>query len=150
MGTAPAPPALPFLNKAFETIAMAKVSASAVEARDLGFLDEDDRIVLNADHLISAAKREVLDLADGYAPPERNGNVYASGASARSALVMGIRTLQWGRYASEYDGVIAGHTATIPTGGDLPPPRAPGPSPLGAWAEGPPSGAAAPASTTAS
>ena len=119
MGTAPDTPALPFLNKAFETIAMAKVSASAVEARDLGFLDEDDRIVMNADHLISAAKREVLDLADGYAPPERDGNVYASGASARSALVMGIRTLQWGHYASEYDGVIAGHTAKILTGGDL-------------------------------
>ena len=119
MGSAPDTPALPFLNKAFETIAMAKVSASAVEARDLGFLDEDDRIVMNADHLISVARREVLDLADGYAPPERDGNVYASGASARSALVMGIRTLQWGRYASEYDGVIAGHTAKILTGGDL-------------------------------
>ena len=119
MASAPDTPALPFLNKAFETIAMAKVSASAVEARGFGFLDEDDRIVMNADHLISAARREVLDLADGYAPPERNGNVYASGASARSALVMGIKTLQWGRYASEYDGVIAGHTAKILTGGDL-------------------------------
>ena len=119
MSIAPDTPALPFLQKAFETIAMAKVSASAVEARGLGFLDEDDRIVMNADHLISAAKREVLDLADGYAPPERNGNVYASGASARSALVMGIRSLQWGRYASDYDGVIAGHTAKILTGGNL-------------------------------
>src|ERR671916_439576 len=119
MSTAPDTPALPFLNKAVETIAMAKVSASAVEARGFGFLDEDDRIVMNPDHLISAAKREVLDLSDGYAPPERDGNVYASGASARSALVMGIRTLQWGRYASEYDGVIAGHTARVLTGGDL-------------------------------
>ena len=119
MSTAPDTPALPFLNKAFETIAMAKVSASAVEARELGFLEEDDRMVMNADHLISAAKREVLDLADGYAPPERNGNVYASGASARSALVMGIKTLQWGHYASEYDGVVAGHTASILTGGGL-------------------------------
>jgi 3-hydroxyacyl-CoA dehydrogenase len=119
MRTAPDTPALPFLNKAFETIAMAKVSASAVEARGLGFLEEDDRIVMNADHLISAAKREVLDLADGYAPPERDGNVYATGASARSALVMGIKTLQWGHYASEYDGVVAGHTARILTGGDL-------------------------------
>ncbi|HKH10936.1 MAG TPA: 3-hydroxyacyl-CoA dehydrogenase/enoyl-CoA hydratase family protein [Rubrobacter sp.] len=119
MATAPDTPALPFLQKAFETIAMAKVSASAVEARGLGFLDEDDRIVMNPDHLISAAKREVIDLADGYAPPERDGNVYASGASARSALVMGIRTLQWGHYASPYDGVVAGHTARILTGGDL-------------------------------
>ena len=119
MGTASGSPALPFLQKAFETIAMAKVSASAVEARDLGFLEEDDRIVMNADHLISAAKREVLDLADGYAPPERNANVYAAGVSARSALVLGIRSLQWGRYASEYDGVVAGHTAKILTGGGL-------------------------------
>ena len=119
MADAPDTPALPFLNKAFETIAMAKVSASAIEARELGFLEEYDRICMNADHLISAAKREVLDLADGYAPPERDGNVYASGASARSALIMGVKTLQWGRYASEYDGVIAGHTAKILTGGDL-------------------------------
>jgi len=117
--TAPNTPALPFLQKAFETIAMAKVSASAIEARELGFLDEDDRIVMNADHLIHAAKREVLDLADGYAPPERDHNVYAGGITARSALVMGIRTLQWGRYASEYDGVIAGHVARVLTGGDL-------------------------------
>ena len=119
MATAPGSPALPFLQKAFETIALAKVSASAVEARELGFLEEDDRIVMNADHLISTAKREVLDLADGYAPPDRNANVYASGASARSALVLGIRSLQWGRYASEYDGEIAGHTAKILTGGEL-------------------------------
>lgn len=119
MAAAPDTPALPFLNRAFETIAMAKVSASAVEARGLGFLEEDDRIVMNPDHLISAAKREVLDLSDGYAPPERNANVYAAGASARSALVMGIKTLQWGRYASSYDGVVAGHTAKILTGGDL-------------------------------
>src|SRR3712207_2132646 len=57
---------LPFVQKAFETIAMAKTSSSALEAREMGFLDEDDRVVMNADHLLSAAKREVLDLADGY------------------------------------------------------------------------------------
>ena len=119
MATAPGSPALPFLQKAFETIAMAKVSASAVEARGLGFLEDDDRIVMNADHLISAAKREVEDLADGYAPPDHDDNVYAGGVTARSALVLGIRTLQWGRYASEYDGTIAAKTAKILTGGDL-------------------------------
>ena len=112
-------PPLPFLQKAFETIAMAKVSGSALEARDLGFLDEDDRVVMNADHVLSAAKRETLDLADGYSPPEKNQNVYASGKTTRAALEMGVKTLQWGRYASEYDGVVAGHTARILTGGDL-------------------------------
>jgi len=117
--TAGGTPPLPFLQKAFETIALAKASSSALEARDLGFLDEDDRVVMNAGHLLSAARREVFDLADGYTPPERGKNVYAAGKAARAALEVQIKTVRWGRYASEYDGVVAGHVARVLTGGDL-------------------------------
>jgi 3-hydroxyacyl-CoA dehydrogenase len=117
--TAPNTPPLPFLQKAFEQIALAKTATSALEAKDMGFLTPNDRVVMNADHLISAAKREVLDLADGYAPPERGANVYASARSAKAALEMGVKTMQWGHYASDYDGVIAGHVAHVITGGDL-------------------------------
>jgi len=85
----------------------------------MGFLTQNDRIVMNADHLISAAKRETLDLADGYTPPEHTNNVYASGRTARAALEMGIKTMQWGHYASDYDGVIAAHVARVLTGGNL-------------------------------
>ena len=117
--TAPDTPPLPFLQKAFEQIALAKTATSALEAKEVGFLTEDDRIIMNADHLISTAKREVLDLADGYTPPEHGNNVYASGRTARAALEMGIKTMQWGHYASDYDGVIAAHVARILTGGNL-------------------------------
>src|SRR5215204_4431583 len=117
--TAPNTPPLPFLQKAFEQIALAKTSSSALEAQELGFLDEDDRVVMNADHLLSAARREVLDLADGYVPPERGKHVFAAGKTARAALEVQIKTVQWGRYASEYDGVIAGHVARVLTGGEL-------------------------------
>jgi 3-hydroxyacyl-CoA dehydrogenase len=117
--TAPDTPPLPFLQRAFEQIALAKTATSALEAEEMGFLNENDRIVMNADHLISAAKREALDLADGYTPPEHANNVYAAGRTARAALEMGIKTMQWGHYASEYDGVIAGHVARILTGGNL-------------------------------
>jgi 3-hydroxyacyl-CoA dehydrogenase len=117
--TAPDTPPLPFLQKAFEQIALARTATSALEAQKMGFLTENDRIVMNADHLVSAAKRETLDLADGYTPPEHANNVYAAGRTARAALEMGIKTMQWGHYASEYDGVIAGHVARILTGGDL-------------------------------
>jgi len=117
--TAPDTPPLPFLQKAFEQIALAKTTTSALEAKEMGFLTADDRIIMNADHLISAAKREALDLADGYTPPEHGNNIYASGRTARAALEMGIKTMQWGRYASDYDGVIAGHVARILTGGNL-------------------------------
>jgi 3-hydroxyacyl-CoA dehydrogenase len=119
LGVSPDATPLPFVQKAFETIAMAKTAASALEAQEMGFLDEDDRVVMNADHVLSAAKREVLDLADGYVPPEHGKNVYAAGKTTRAALEVAVKTLQWGRYASSYDGVIAGHVARVLTGGDL-------------------------------
>ena len=119
IAAAPDSPPLPFLQRSFENIAMAKVATSAVEAREMGFLDEEDRIVLGSDHVLHAAKQEVLDLADGYTPPARGKNVYAAGRSAEAALQVGVKTLQWGHYASEYDGVIAGHLAKTMTGGGI-------------------------------
>lgn len=117
--TASAVPPLPYLQRAFETIAMAKTAASALEAQEMGFLKDDDRVVMNADHLIHAAKREVQELADGYTPPARDRSIYAAGPSLRAALEMGVRTMQWSHYATEYDGVIAGHLARVLTGGDI-------------------------------
>ena len=52
------------------SVAQAKVSRSAAEARSNGFLKESDRIVMNRDNLIGEAKKEVLKMVDdGYAPP---------------------------------------------------------------------------------
>jgi 3-hydroxyacyl-CoA dehydrogenase len=112
-------PSLPYVQEVFQQIAFAKVSGSALEAKEMGFLDDDDRVVMNPDHLINAAKREVLDLADGYAPPVHHKAIYASGEAVRMALEVQVKTLQWGRYATEYDGVIAAHLARVLTGGDL-------------------------------
>ena len=54
----------------FETIAMAKVSTSAVEARRLGFLTHGDRITMNRERLLIDAKHLARAIADaGYAPP---------------------------------------------------------------------------------
>ena len=63
---------LPFLGKVFENIAMAKVSASALQAQEMGFLTDCDRIIMKGEHVLAEAKREVLALAAaGYAPPPR-------------------------------------------------------------------------------
>jgi 3-hydroxyacyl-CoA dehydrogenase len=113
-------PSLPYVQEVFEKIAMAKVSGSALEAREMGFLKEEDRVVMNGDHLIHAAKREALELADGYTSPTRDDSIYAAGTVTRGALEVGvIRPMVWGGYASEYDGVIATHLARILTGGDI-------------------------------
>jgi 3-hydroxyacyl-CoA dehydrogenase len=116
-------PPLPFAQRAFETIALAKVASSALEAREMGFLTEDDPVVMNADHLLYAAKREVLELAEDYIPPERESSVYAAGPGVRAALEVGVRTLQWGHYATEHDGVIGGHLARALTGGGISAPQ---------------------------
>jgi len=115
----PGAPPLPFVRKVFETIAMAKVSVSAIEARELGFLSDDDLIVMNPDHLIAAAKRQVLDLTEGYQRPAGGATVYAAGNAVRAALQIGVQELQWGNFASAYDGVVAGQLARVMTGGDL-------------------------------
>jgi 3-hydroxyacyl-CoA dehydrogenase len=112
------------VQEVFEKIAMAKVSGSALEAQEEGFLKEEDRVVMNGDHLIHAAKREALELADGYAPPTRDKSVYAAGTVTRGALEVGaIRPMVWGGYASEYEGVIASHLARVLTGGNLSAPQ---------------------------
>jgi 3-hydroxyacyl-CoA dehydrogenase len=116
---APGAPPLPFLQRAFETIATAKVSGSAHEARELGFLAEHDRVVMNGDHVLWAAKQELLDLANEYEPPVRGKNVYAAGEPGWAALRVGVWQLQWGRYASEYDGELAEHLARVLCGGEL-------------------------------
>jgi 3-hydroxyacyl-CoA dehydrogenase len=119
MRAAPDAPVLPFAQRVFETIGLAKVATSAVEARELGFLEEHDVVVLDADHQLAAAKREVLDLADAYIPPAREASVYAAGLPVLAALELGVQTLQWAGQASEHDGVVARHLARVLCGGEL-------------------------------
>jgi 3-hydroxyacyl-CoA dehydrogenase len=119
MQAAPGAPALPFVQRVFETIGLAKVATSAVEARELGFLEQHDLVVLDPDHQLATAKREVLDLADAYQPPAREAPVYAAGLPTLAALEMGVQTLQWAGQASDHDGVIARHLARVLCGGEL-------------------------------
>jgi 3-hydroxyacyl-CoA dehydrogenase len=118
---APGVDPLPYLQKVFETIGLAKVSESAQGARALGFLNDADLIVANGDLLIGAAKREALDLvARGYTPPDRNApSIYATGSRGKAALLAGIAQMHWGRYISDYDAEIARKLAHVLAGGDL-------------------------------
>ncbi len=110
---------LPFLQKIFELIGFAKVASSAEEARQFGFLSCADRVILNRDHLLTEAKREVLHLVStGYSPPLPE-KIYASGRDAFGALKVAIYMLKEGRYASEHDALVGRQIARVMTGGDL-------------------------------
>ncbi|HEY0320306.1 MAG TPA: 3-hydroxyacyl-CoA dehydrogenase NAD-binding domain-containing protein [Pyrinomonadaceae bacterium] len=111
---------LPFLQRALETIAMAKVSTSAAEARALGFLTDADFIVMNRDHQLSEAKQLVLELAEGgYVAPARSRSCYAAGRDALAALRAGLYIMQQGGYMSEYDLHVSLKVAHVLTGGQL-------------------------------
>lgn len=110
---------LPVLQRIFEQIGLAKVATSAEEARQLGILSPCDRVILNRDHLLTEAKKEVLHLvASGYKPPLPE-KIYAAGRDALSAMRVGIHMMKEGGYITEYESHIAGKLAYVLTGGDI-------------------------------
>jgi 3-hydroxyacyl-CoA dehydrogenase len=111
----------PFLQRTFETIALAKVSTSAKEARKLGFLRRDDTITMNRDRLIADAKRDVLALAMmGYEPP-RPKKFKVTGRSGYAALQIAIKNFQWAKRITDHEALMAQKLARVLTGGDVPP-----------------------------
>ncbi|NDJ62733.1 MAG: 3-hydroxyacyl-CoA dehydrogenase/enoyl-CoA hydratase family protein [Chloroflexi bacterium] len=118
MESSPNGDALPHLQKIFEQIALAKVSESAKQAREMGFLTACDRIVMNREHLLGEAKREALHLADGYVPA-RAGKVWAAGRDAYAAMLLGIEGFREGKYATEHDAVITRKVAYVLSGGAI-------------------------------
>ena len=110
---------LPVMQEAFEQVALAKVATSAWEAKSMGYLADADIIAMNSDHRLSTAKQRALQLvASGVRPPEVE-KIYAAGRDTYSALLVGIKSLEWGGYASEHDAKIAKKLAFVLCGGDI-------------------------------
>ncbi len=110
------------IKNVFETIAMAKVSTSAVEARSMRILEEGDAISMNRARLVSDAKAQTLHLVrSGYAAPVMRTNIPAPGETVQATLRLGIYLMREGEYISEHDAKVARHVARILTGGDVTP-----------------------------
>lgn len=110
----------PWLTKAFETIAMAKVSSSAYEAKEIGFLPCHAQIVMNSDRRLHVAKTEVLRLdRQGYTPPPARNAILVLGETARTMLEYIATVYQQSGFASEYDCHLATRVAYVLTGGHL-------------------------------
>ncbi|MEW5908246.1 MAG: 3-hydroxyacyl-CoA dehydrogenase NAD-binding domain-containing protein [Thermodesulfobacteriota bacterium] len=108
-----------FFLPVFTAIATAKVSTSAADARQIGFLGPLDRILFNRDHLIMEAKKEVLRMAEaGYAPPVKK-KVKVMGETAQGMANAEIFNLQSGNFITEYDAYLAKKIAYVISGGDV-------------------------------
>jgi 3-hydroxyacyl-CoA dehydrogenase len=114
----------PILRQIHETIAMGKVSTSAEEARQWGFLTPADRVVMNRDHLLHEAKREVLEMAEsGYRSPARGKEIWATGANGLAAVEVMVWGMKEAGYASEHDALVANKSAYVLSGGKLTKPQ---------------------------
>jgi 3-hydroxyacyl-CoA dehydrogenase len=109
------------LKRSLETIAMAKASTSAAEARSLGLLLPADRITMNRERLLLDAKEQAIALAEsGYSAPQPRV-VPAPGIAALATLETGIFLMGEAGYASAHDQKVARWAANILAGGRITP-----------------------------
>jgi 3-hydroxyacyl-CoA dehydrogenase len=110
------------MKKAFEAIAMAKVSTSAMEARGIGFLGSADQITMNRERLLSDAKAQALEMARaGYRAPVPRTDLPAPGENILATLKLGVHLLRQGEFISDHEVKIATKIAEVLCGGALTP-----------------------------
>lgn len=105
----------------FLTIGQAKVSTSAKEGFELGYLRNGiDRMVVSRNRLLTEAKAKALRLADeGYTKPVPRTDIRVLGKSALGLAYVGANSMLSGKYISEHDAKISQKLAWVLCGGDL-------------------------------
>jgi 3-hydroxyacyl-CoA dehydrogenase len=108
------------LKRALEVIALAKVSTSAIEARNLGLLAPSDRVTRNRERLLLDAKAQVVLFAEqGYIAPVPRIQIPVAGQATLTTLETGIFLMGEAGFASEHDQKVARKAAHILCGGKL-------------------------------
>lgn len=110
------------MKKAFEIVATAKISTSAVEARSFGFLSDADVITMNRERLLTDAKRRALELvAEGYTAPVMRTDFPAAGESVLATLKLGVHLMRQGEFISDHEVKIGQKVAEVLCGGNVTP-----------------------------
>ncbi|PHR37200.1 MAG: 3-hydroxyacyl-CoA dehydrogenase [Fluviicola sp.] len=109
------------LRDRFLTVGQAKVSTSAYEAFDLGYLREGiDEIVVSREHQLTRAKEVALLMAnEGYIAPKREKNIKVLGQEGLGIVYVGAHSMLSGKYISEHDSLISQKLGFVLCGGDL-------------------------------
>jgi 3-hydroxyacyl-CoA dehydrogenase len=108
------------LKTAFESVAMAKVSTSAMEAKSLKLARESDAVVFNPYELLHVAKAQARALAEsGYRPPLPARRVEVAGDVGIATFKMLLVNMLEGRFISPHDYEIASRIATVICGGEV-------------------------------
>jgi 3-hydroxyacyl-CoA dehydrogenase len=104
-------------RKIFELIGMAKVSASAADAQNLGLLHKADRITMNPERLVHDAKTLALSLVGSHSPGAPRADVKTGGDAAYASMKLGAWTMREAGFISDHDFVIGEKLAFVLSGG---------------------------------
>jgi len=114
------PDLIPFVIRAFETVANARVSTSAQEGKKLGYLRTEDKYTFNEDYLLNDAKNTVLALAkEGFIPHRKRDDIRVVGRTGFGVMEAILYNLKEGALISEFDAHIARKIAFAITGGGV-------------------------------
>jgi 3-hydroxyacyl-CoA dehydrogenase len=108
------------VKRAFQLMAMATTSTSALEARKLGFLRDADRITMNRDRLLADAAARVRNLAPDYVPPLPR-TITALGKEGLGNLHYGVWAMREAGQITDHEVRIAHELSYVLAGGDGPP-----------------------------
>jgi 3-hydroxyacyl-CoA dehydrogenase len=110
----------PYLKRYFQNIALGEVSRSAELAREMGYLKESDRIVMNRFELLHVAKEEAHALnATDYRPPLRMNRIAVAGRTGIATLKAAMVNMREGGFISDHDYEIGCRIAETMCGGDV-------------------------------
>ncbi|MHB0926184.1 MAG: 3-hydroxyacyl-CoA dehydrogenase/enoyl-CoA hydratase family protein [Gallionellaceae bacterium] len=110
----------PHLKRYFQNIATGEVAKSAELAREMGYLRQSDRIVLNRFELLHVAKEEARALnATAYRPPLAPRQIPVAGRTGIATLKAAMVNLLEGGFISEHDYDIGCRIAETMCGGDV-------------------------------
>jgi 3-hydroxyacyl-CoA dehydrogenase len=104
---------------AFEMIATARTSTSAIDAKEIGLLGESDQIVFDRDLVIERARRSLIELSRDYEAPKPREDIVVSGYGGEMNLLNIVRSYRARGLATEYDKVVAKKLARVLTDGNV-------------------------------
>ncbi|MHB8709218.1 MAG: 3-hydroxyacyl-CoA dehydrogenase/enoyl-CoA hydratase family protein [Desulfuromonadales bacterium] len=110
----------PFIIRAFRIIGLARVSTCADELFEMGLLRDGDRVCMDLDGQLGAAKAFALALVPSYRPTRPATVLPAPGRSLAASLKSQLWNLEQGGQVTSFERLIAGKVADILCGGDVP------------------------------
>ncbi len=105
--------------KAFDNIAQARVSTSAQQAVELGYIRKGENITLNRNRQLFDAKQAALAIAQFYRKP-RPALIPVMGENFRGLADVILSNMRQGNHISDYDAHVARKAAYVLSGGDCP------------------------------